>query len=273
MFEKSIMVIAHPDDEVLWFSSLLDKVDEVVICYLENKSVPALGGGRKKSLSEHPIKNIRCLEINSAGVFNTADWNNPEITRFGINLSKQQISNGYEDSYYKLKERLQDKLQGYRNVFTHNPWGEYGHEEHVQVYRIISELREKLKFNLRFSNYCSNRSFNLMLRYISGFSSEYITLKTNKGIGNQVMGIYKENSCWTWYDDWEWFNDESFMQDIKGRAEEGVYGHIFPLNMIKMDYSERLSKSAGQTTLKSFDLCASLGNMLQPLKRRYEKTN
>jgi LmbE family N-acetylglucosaminyl deacetylase len=33
-FEKSIVVSAHPDDEILGFSSIVDRVDEVVLCYL-----------------------------------------------------------------------------------------------------------------------------------------------------------------------------------------------------------------------------------------------
>ena len=105
MFKKSTIVLAHPDDEALWFSSILAKVDEVVICYLEGKSKPAGNNGRKKSLLEHPIKNTSCLEINSAGAFNAADWNNPEITRYGMNLSKQEVMKDYEGNYYKLKER------------------------------------------------------------------------------------------------------------------------------------------------------------------------
>lgn len=235
MFEKSVIVVAHPDDEILWFSSILDKVDGVVICYLDGKSDPALSNGREKSLLEHPVKNICSLEINSARVFNTADWNNPAITRFGLNLSKREVIKEYEGNYYKVKDQLKNTLKDYGNVFTHNPWGEYGHEEHVQIYRAVKELQGKMKFNLWFSNYCSNSSFNLMLRYISGFDSGYVTLPTNKALGNYVMGLYKENNCWTWYDDWKWFNEEAFMKDRNHLDEVKTYGHFFPLNMIKFD--------------------------------------
>lgn len=262
MFEKSIIVSAHPDDEVLWFSSILANVDEVVICYLEGKSKPAGGNGRKKSLLEHPMKNMSCLEINSAGAFNAADWNNPAITRFGMNLSKQEVLKVYKENYYTLKERLQTKLKDYQNVFTHNPWGEYGHEEHVQIYRAVKELQGKMQYNLWFSNYCSNSSFNLMMRYVSGFDSEYVTLETNKALGNSLMSLYKKNDCWTWYDDWEWFNEESFMKD-RDRDEVKTYGHIFPLNMIKITPFDRADNTSEKATSKLNHLLNVIKKMIK----------
>lgn len=234
MFQKSILISAHPDDEVLWFSSVLDKVDEVVICYLGCRSKPHWAEGRNKSLAEHPIKNISCLGMEESEVFKGADWKNPEITKYGIEIANKKLSDKkYRENYNILKKRLTEILVNSRNVFTHNPWGEYGNEEHIQLYRVIQELQEKLAFNLWFSNYCSNSSLNLMLRYVSGFDSDYLTLRTDKSTGINVMDIYKKNNCWTWYDDWEWFNEESFMKDRGSRESGRSYGHIFPLNIIK----------------------------------------
>ncbi len=82
-----------------------------------------------------------------------------------------------------------------------------------------------------------------MLRYISGCDSEYVTVGTNKVLGKQIKELYKRNACWTWYDDWEWFNEESFIKDISKNFKEGIkkYGHIFSLNMIKVELSEKPS--------------------------------
>ena len=251
IFEKSIIVAAHPDDEVLWFSSILGDVDRVVICFLERDSNPARGKGRRASLLEHPSKNISCLGFNEIGAFHTADWDNPKMTRFGMELVKNDLLVGkYEENYFKLKKELYSKLNGYHNVFTHNPWGEYGHEEHVQIYRVVRELQEELKFNLLFSNYCSDNSFKLMLRYICGYNSDYVTLKTNKVMAETVMAIYKKHNCWTWYDDWEWFNEESFMKDTKHPDEVKPYGHIFPLNMIKFGPVVDEGKKSGSSSRK-----------------------
>ena len=40
---KSILVVAHPDDEILWFSSILASVDHVILCYLGELVNPEFG--------------------------------------------------------------------------------------------------------------------------------------------------------------------------------------------------------------------------------------
>ena len=197
---------------------------------------------RNKVLSEYPMKNVSCLGIVESKAFNAANWQNPRTSKYGIEISKKTLSDKeYKDNYYKLKIQLENKLMDYDNVFTHNPWGEYGSEEHIQIYRVLKELQRKKKFNLWFGNYCSNKSYNLMLRYIYGFDSEYVTFKTNIMLGNQIKELYERNECWTWYDDWEWFNEESFMKDRHGIFEETTdkYGHIFPLNFIKLNLPDK----------------------------------
>jgi hypothetical protein len=245
ILEKSIIVVAHPDDEILWFSSIVDKVDEVLLCFSDCDTSPEWSIGRKKSLSEYPLEDISSLGISQSGVFYGANWNVPVITGYGMEISNKEISDKkYKENYYLLRQGLQDKLTAFSNVITHNPWGDYGHPEHVQVYRVVKELQEKMKFNLWFPNYCSNKSFGLMLRYVSGFNSEYITLKTDKKLGKEIENIYKKNGCWTWYNDWEWFNEESFMKDKDPDETIKIYGHIFPLNNIKIEVPDEKERKS-----------------------------
>jgi LmbE family N-acetylglucosaminyl deacetylase len=238
MFENSVLVVAHPDDEILWFSSICEKVNHVSFCFLGNESHPHWESARSKTISQMPFKSISCLKLLESGSYNNADWNNPVTTNYGIAVSKRKKSYyKYYKNYYEIKENLRKILARYHNVFTHNPWGEYGNEEHVQVYRAIKNLQKENEFNLWFSNYCSNNSVQLMLRYISQLHFENVTKRTNKELAKNIMELYKKNDCWTWYDHWEWFNEESFMKDeIEKEITEGC-GRIFPLNMIKMKQS------------------------------------
>lgn len=244
ILRNSILLVAHPDDEVLWFSSIFDKVDEVMFCFMNSQLNPQWSIGRRQILLELPIRKVSCLEMEESEVFNCADWKHPVINEYGIEITKRGVSDKkYKENYYKIKEKLRVKLVNYQNVFTHNPWGEYGNEEHIQIYRVAKEIQKDIKFNLWFSNYCSNKSYYLMLRYISGFSSDYITIKSNKTLANQVKSLYIKNGCWTWYEDWVWFNEESFMKDKEPEENPKVYGHIFPLNMIKEELPRKgLSK-------------------------------
>ncbi|MGN6643371.1 MAG: hypothetical protein ACTHKU_10285 [Verrucomicrobiota bacterium] len=251
MLDSSIIVAAHPDDEVLWFSSVLAKVDRVIICFLESRSDPERGPGRRRSLSRHPIINLSCLEATEAGTFRSADWNNPKLTSFGLEILKATPREHYEANYFELSAKLRVQLDGCRNVFTHNPWGEYGNEEHVQVYRVIKELQKEMQFDLWFSNYCSNVSFKLMLNCISRCSPLYVTLRTDKALNETVKAIYMATKTWTWYEDWDCFLEEVFISDPPSSQEPKPYGPVFPVNLIKMNWPELECASQQRNTTKS----------------------
>lgn len=237
MLEKSIIVAAHPDDEILWFSSILDKVNSVIVCFLNHSSRPDWSIGRRKVLSEYPMTNIFSLEIDSADVFFDVQWENAIMTKYGIGIDdNKQSESKYKENYYALINILEKKLIGYSNVFTHNPWGEYGHPEHIQIYRVIDTLQRRMGFNLWYSNYCSNKTFGLIASNFPAFDSEVLTRSTNKNLTRIVKGLYKKNKCWTWYNDWQWPNEESFIKRQYYHKEIQNYGMIFPLNLIKVKY-------------------------------------
>lgn len=237
MLEQSIIVAAHPDDEVLWFSSILDKVDEVVVCFVNSGSHPGWSVGRRKSLMEYPIKNISALDIDQAEVFNGADWQCPVMTRYGIEITSQDRSDRreqYEKNYDRLRESLETRLRGCRNVFTHNPWGEYGHEEHVQVYRVVKDLQNEFKYDLWYSNYVSNKSYRAMLSHLERFRFEYASFSTNTVLAHAIKDIYEKYKCWTWSDHWRWYEEESFIKEKNLEQEDKKVGNLFPINLIKV---------------------------------------
>lgn len=249
MLEKSIIVVAHPDDEVLWFCSILNKVNDVIVCFLEVKRSPWLSIGRRKSLAEYPIKSISCLNIEESDVFGSADWKNPVITEYGIEIVDKSIPSRYEkykSNYAELKQRLEKQLDGYRHVFTHNPWGEYGHEEHVQVHRVVKDLQARMGFHLWYSNYVSDKSFKMMLSHLDRFRFEYVSFKTNRALGRDIKEMYIKNKCWTWYGDWQWFKEESFVKEVY-QEKPKQRRHPFPTNFIKMTSSPSYNPKIMQT--------------------------
>lgn len=244
MLEKSVIVAAHPDDEILWFSSIIKRVNAIIFCFLEHKSRPEWSIGRKKSLNEYPLKKISCLCIDASETYNRADWQNPVITDTGIGIANKNISSEkYNANFFKIIEALREKITGYKNVITHNPWGEYGHEDHVQVYRAVKKLQAEIRFNLWFSNYCSNKSLTLMSRYIPAFDYKLVTLKTDRSISYDIEKLYKKNGCWTWYDSYEWPDEESFIKESIIDKDDKIYGNIFPLNMININIKPFPDKS------------------------------
>ncbi|MCG6887064.1 MAG: hypothetical protein LJE74_07640 [Proteobacteria bacterium] len=236
MFEDSVMIVAHPDDDILWLGSVLDKVENVIFCFNDIPRNPAIGSAREKVIAEYPLRNVVSLNIIEPLSFNQADWNQPVITDYGIKLVKSKVLDAaYRDAYEKLVDLVKPSVAGRKNVFTHNPWGEYGNEDHVLVYQALKNLQAEFHYQLWFSNYCSTRSIALMNNYISGFNSRYECLPVNLRLVEELAEIYKHHDCWTWFDDYQWFDHECLMSDTPSSAQkQGLsYGHSFPINYLK----------------------------------------
>lgn len=248
--DNSVLVVAHPDDEILWFSSVVKNVDHIFICFLEIEGDPARSEGRRQALRDFPLKQISVLGIKEASVFDLADWKRPKPAAAGLELrradGRRREEAVYGRNYEELRERLRQDLTGYRNVITHNPWGEYGNEEHVQVYRAVKDVQSQLGFDVWVSNYCSNRSFRLMESYICGFRSDYVTVPVDKEFAAEVRDLYRKNGCWTWYDDFQWFNEESFILDKDMEYSATGRGHMFPLNVIRMELADKTQTQPGR---------------------------
>lgn len=231
--EKSIIVAAHPDDENLWFSSILSKVDSIILCFLPVASKPAWTEGRRKSLADYPLENITCLELEESDVFMGADWNHPVKTEYGLEITENEcLDTVYRNNFYLLVNQLRETLRGCKNVFTHNPWGEYGHVEHVQVYRAVKFLQSELQFRLWYTGYASNKSAFLMAREYSTMGPNLGMMKTDKALAESIAGLYKRNDCWTWYEDYKWCDHETFVLDIDHAEQKGQKGSVLSLNMI-----------------------------------------
>jgi LmbE family N-acetylglucosaminyl deacetylase len=239
MVDNAVLVVAHPDDDVLWFSSVLSHVCEIVFCFLDHRANPALGPARRRALARYPLRHT-ALGLLEAGTFNTVDWTAPVETESGLALpgAGSDASAQYLANATILPTRLAEVIGPYRNVITHNPWGEYGHPDHVQVYRVLASVTAALQRPLWFSNYVSNLSLGLHLRYASGFSSRYVSLATDTELAHRGSRIYKAEGCWTWSDDFEWFREETFVNlsappRPAGQAPEGQ-GSPYPLNVVKL---------------------------------------
>ena len=253
ILERSVLVAAHPDDENLWFSSILSKVDRIILCFLPVETNPIWTEGRRKSLSEYPLPNLHCLELDEAEVFEGVNWKRAVNTHYGLRITENHLSDDiYKSNFKVLKTKLREQLHGCQNVFTHSPWGEYGHVEHVQVYRAVKALQDEMQFTLWFPTYTSNKSADLMMRVLSGKSPFTVTLETDKLLAESIAKIYKRNGCWTWYDDYEWCDNETFIKDAETFNVYKKYGSLLPINLLTIEpqYSKQSSISIWEFVVK-----------------------
>ena len=235
---KSILVVAHPDDEILWFSSVLSDVDHIVLSYLGELVNPAFGDQRRQVLVDYPLQHkMSCLELVSLGLSRPRNFLDPQFSQYGIEFTDDQgvdekLKEQYRENYRLLRSKLSQILAGYRNVFTHNPWGEYGHEEHVQVYRVIQELQKEMGYDILFSNYCSTRTVHLASLIVNSYKVG--TRAIDKTIALKILEVYERTNTWTWYENWVWPAQETFFKESFSDSQCMSAGTFLPLNMIVM---------------------------------------
>ncbi len=256
ILKNSIIIAAHPDDELLWFGGILRDVDQIVLVYEDFWPQPDVGQARNAVLQDYPRDNVISLKIPEAATNGCADWGNPKIGDFGIELGfeatlrdlKQQVkrvigksdapAEGIETSYKKnynlIYDRLKSILTPDMNVFTHNPWGEYGHEDHLQVYRVVEHLRQEIGFKQWMSNYCSERALPLAMTYFHNEEVKYFQVPVDKRFSNTVADVYHKHGCWTWAKDWKWFPFELYTEAPFAQSDETGQPHLLPLNMFRL---------------------------------------
>jgi len=260
---NSIIIGAHPDDELLWFNSILRDVEEVIVVFRDFWAQPRLGDARAKAIADYPRANVTCLNIAEAGAYGCADWAQPVLNdvgiAFGLEANKraitrltkrslgivgsgaayptaaESVARAYEANFRIIREALRNRLRPGMNVFSHNPWGEYGHEEHIQLFRVLQGLRDEIGFTLWMSNYCTDRAMPLAMRYFETAPGSYVRLPTDKAFADEVANVYKRHDCWTWADDWAWFDEECFMQAPREDSDAEPHRHLFPLNFFTID--------------------------------------
>ncbi len=265
--ENSLLVVAHPDDELLWFGAILHQVDRVIMVFENFWPDPDIGPARARVLERFPRNDVTSLRMEEAASYGCADWRNPQLTPFGIAFSQKAqlrdakqkakrllgkslaprvgITGLYEENFKTLVDQLRPQLTSKSNVFTHNPWGEYGHEDHIQVFRALDTLRREIGFSLWMSNYCTERSLPLAMTYFDTAEQSAIQLPVNKSFADRVAHVYREAGCWTWSDSWVWFDSEHYMRAPTGQICDGTIErtqrHLFPLNLFNIDPVRALS--------------------------------
>ena len=254
--EASVIVAAHPDDELLWFASILRHVERVVLVYEDYWPDPRMGDARRAALDAHPHPGVSSLGLSEAATYGCADWNRPVPTEYGMALGhrtslrnakqaarrllgrgsapREGVQRRYRANFDAIVSRLRPMLRPGANVFTHNPWGEYGHEDHVQLFRALDLLREEIGFTLWMSNYCTERTLPFALTYFDERDHDWIALPTDRDYAEDVADVYRRAGCWTWSDTWNWFRTECFMEAPRAQVYAQNTANLLPLNMFNI---------------------------------------
>ena len=222
---RCCLVVAHPDDEVLWFSSIVERVGSLVLCYEDCDDYPELGPARRRVLDAYPLSQVSSLRLPEPCSVSLVDWSKPEHDAWGLRLNAPSATmervERYRRSFQALREGLVERLRGAQAVFTHSPWGEYGHPDHVQVACVVESLRRELGFRLLHCGYIADRTMPLAATTLCQLQS-YGELPTPSAMATALQALYSAHGCWTWPEDYTRFELETFLERTETPARPGA---------------------------------------------------
>ena len=210
---KVFLILAHPDDEIIFANSILKKVDKTIICFQDIPKESIISNGRYQSAISYPLKNFYQLGLKQSRFsYKIINWKKPLETKYGIEgyLNKED----YKKNYYLLFEKLEKILTKESVVITHNPWGEYGHPEHIQVNRVISELATKKNFEFFVTGFVSTSTLEYSRLLMNRLSRNFIKYETDFELYQSIKGLYDKNQCWTWFNELLQNKSEIFFKQI-----------------------------------------------------------
>lgn len=190
--------MAHPDDETLWLSSIVSQAQRTVLCFGALFERAGESDARRLAVAALPLAGLVDLAIPESGAGFLLDAV-PELTPAGIRIADPEARARYESNYERLVDALRPALAGLPEVYTHNPWGEYGHPEHIQVHRAVTALQLELGFTVWFSNYVSPASWPLATRLASEVHwGERRIVQPDRLTVRRLLRIYRRHGAWTW---------------------------------------------------------------------------
>lgn len=184
---KNLIFVAHPDDELIWFSSILKKPGScLVICFdnirYENPQesieyAKKIGRIIKQYEKFIPVIWFRIPKITEPRIFGSI---NAEI----LKLLEENIKNTL-------------KLLNPEKVYAHNPWGEYGHSEHKAVYNILEKTGREIIFpEAVIAEAKDSPEYKENIGHVSFFAEEQVDFEFKEEFTN----FYKKEGIWTMKD-------------------------------------------------------------------------
>lgn len=168
------MLIAHPDDEVIFGFGILPYTKKIICCSndISNLSHPRWKNRHLAIKEIGKLLNIEiiCLDYNS----NFYLQQPKELTKF-INNIKSFI---HEE----------------QTLFTHNFWGEYGHPDHILIHNIAKENKKELLVS---DIWIKTRHIKF-IPFDKPTLTDYLEVTNDLSLYKKCKSIYNKYHCWTW---------------------------------------------------------------------------
>ena len=159
-----LMIVAHPDDEILWGGAHLIEDNYLVVC-----------------ITCGPVKERVNEFIKVMG----------ETNDKYIMLGYPDKTNGERDTWDDHRENIANdikeilNLRDWETIVTHNPDGEYGHQHHIMTNRIVTSVVEEKDKLYYFGRYHSKIKIPEYYSEMMPINDIYYKEK------QRIIGLYK----------------------------------------------------------------------------------
>jgi LmbE family N-acetylglucosaminyl deacetylase len=218
------VVVAHPDDEALWLSSVVGSVERIVFGFGAVCGKPRRSEARRRAVAALPLRGTVDLAIPESGVEWQSYLAQPDLTLQGVRIFESAVRERYESNHAKLLEGLRPALAGCQDVYTHNPWGEYGHAEHIQVYSAVTALQEELGYTVWFSNYVGPGNWTFVRGLAQSLSwAQRRVVRPDIVTARALMQVYRHHGAWTWHSGHRWPAQEILYAQPPRSSPDGLH--------------------------------------------------
>ncbi len=221
----ALVVVAHPDDEVFWFTPILRDSSRIVAALPVHGDDESITRGRLAVRDAYPVEGFEFLPIRSAGVYRKSDWLRRRPITEGVTLMPScptDRAGTYVGNYASILEELEPYVVSSPVVFTHNPWGEYGHEEHIQVSQAVVELAKRQGSSVwaweGFSaSFLMTGRMRLRHDYYRGKTDNLprLALRNDLLLFRQLRDLYRSHGAWTGDAQYEPTETSNFIQLVR----------------------------------------------------------
>jgi LmbE family N-acetylglucosaminyl deacetylase len=177
------MLIAHPDDEILFGWPVLDRVSRI-ICPTSDRYNPTRDWCKERGDCLREVGKLIGAKVEILD-------NNSEFYRLPTR----------DGSLKTLANTLLRMLDGTEKLFTHNAWGEYGNIDHMLLHYIGRTFQTQTGCELLVTDIATEINWLPVTEWNMwkiGADDRSPLHQLDRQLFDRIKAIYDAKGCWTW---------------------------------------------------------------------------